>query len=352
MSGIDQVVDWPEGGLEYVDRCPVCGGNICSLLYAGLTDKIFGVARGRWNLYSCGVCGSAYLNPRPNAATISQAYTSYYTHEQSSSLVVRRIGRLRTILHDLLNDYMNDRFGMRRHPASRWGRWLVPLCPPLKAAADSECRHLFRQPNKAGGLLLDIGCGNGDFLALARDMGWQVEGVDFDPKAVEVAQSRGLNVRQGGIELLENISDKYDVITLSHVIEHVHAPIDLLQSIYRMLKPGGMLWLETPNVRSLGHRKYKENWRGIEPPRHLVLFNCEILKCLLTRIGFTKIRQYWHGMSVFTIYAASDALVQGLPAVGIRRASIPPLGDMKDELREMLAPERREFIAMTAQKSE
>ena len=68
--------------------------------------------------------------------------------------------------------------------------------------------------------LLDLGCGNGDYLFIARSAGWDVVGVDADSKAVSVASEKGIDVRLGNIEILDPSKEQFDVITLSHVIEH------------------------------------------------------------------------------------------------------------------------------------
>jgi 2-polyprenyl-3-methyl-5-hydroxy-6-metoxy-1,4-benzoquinol methylase len=340
---------WPQADLEAVPYCPVCGSVERSLLYKGLTDRVFCVADGAWDLYRCAQCACGYLDPRPTLESIGRAYASYYTHDTEDHPIVRRMGRVRSLLHDLINGYQNRRYGLQRSPALSIGRWLLPLLPPLCTAADAECRHLPLLP-VGGGRLLDVGCGNGGFLMLARQAGWQVEGLDFDASAVQGARSRGLEVHHGGIEMMGERSACYDVITLCHVIEHVHDPVATLCRLYALLKPGGVLWLDTPNLSSLGALRFGPHWRGLETPRHLVLFNSTSMKKALTKAGFHSFRRHWRGLSLFNVFAPSEALVRGESANDASHQGHPPLRDVMAELREMVQPTRREFLTLSARK--
>lgn len=340
---------WPQADLEFVPRCPVCGSTERHLLHKGLTDRVFCVADGEWDLYRCAQCASGYLDPRPTPKSIGRAYAGYYTHEAEDHPIVRRKGGIRSLLHDLINGYQNHRYGLQRNPALAAGRWLLPLLPSLRSAADAECRHL-PPPPVGGARLLDVGCGNGGFLLLARQAGWLVEGLDFDASAVQAARSRGLEVHHGGIELLADRSACYDAITLCHVIEHVHDPMATLRHLHALLKPGGVLWLDTPNLASLGAVRFGQHWRGLESPRHLVLFTPRAMRDALNRAGFRSVKQYWRGLSVFNVYAPSEALVRQESAQNASHQGRPPLRDVLTELREMVQPSRREFLTLSARK--
>ncbi|MGG6461888.1 class I SAM-dependent methyltransferase [Solilutibacter silvestris] len=344
---IDQA--WPDTDLERVPSCPVCGAVERELLHSGLTDRVFGVAPGQWDLWRCEACSSGYLDPRPTPSSVGRAYEAYFTHVAKDHRVVRRVGKLRTLLHDLINGYQNHRYGLALEHAGIAGRWLLPLLPSLRAAADAECRHLPPLP-ASGGRLLDVGCGDGGFLALARQGGWSVEGIDFDEGGVAAARSRGLSVRLGGIDLFDNSDERFDVITISHVIEHVHDPLETLRCIYRLLKPGGMLWLETPNINSLGAKRFGVDWFGLDPPRHLVLFNRDSLSQALREVGFRSIRQAWRGMSVFDVYAASESVASGHSGMAGSYGGRPPEHAIRAEFMEMFRASSREFLTFLALK--
>lgn len=278
---------WPEDELEYVHSCPVCKRAENKLLLANLVDNAFHVAAGKWNLYQCNNCKSAYLNPRPNSASIHKAYGTYYTHEMSlkEKLITGNKVFIRKLLRQLANGYYNYHHGVDRQPSLSTGAWLLFCYPKFRKLAKAKFRYL--EKPKPGQKLLDVGCGNGDYLVLASEAGWEVKGVEPDPKALEVARSRGLDVVQGSIEEVTQTEDLFDVITMSHVIEHVHDPVHFVKQAYKCLKPGGILYIDTPNIESFGAKRFGRNWRGIETPRHLVLFSKNGLQKILDQASFS-----------------------------------------------------------------
>lgn len=342
---------WPADELESVPACPVCGCQHRDVLHDELEDALFKAAPGRWTLFRCTACRNAWLDPRPTMASIGRAYSGYYTHDAADHPIVRRQGRLRSFLHDAMNGYRNARYGLARQPALCMGRWLIPLFPSLQAAVDAECRHL-PHPPAGGGRLLDVGFGNGGFLRIAEEAGWDAEGIDFDSAAVEVARSRGLNVRCGTIDSLSENKSSYDIITLSHVIEHLHDPASALRGLFDLLKPGGVLWLDTPNLSSKGHHRFGRNWRDLDPPRHLVIFRDEGLIKLLLECGFRSIKRRWRGLSVFDVFPVSEALELGADPWKASRQGKPRAREMLAEMDEMLRQKKREFITLTACKPE
>lgn len=340
---------WPSDDLEEVPNCPVCDGAERDLLYADLTDRVFGVAPGKWTFYRCATCHSAWIDPRPNKSSIGKAYEDYLTHVADDDISVLPKNRMILLLHSWINDYKNARYGLKRVPAAIGGRLIVALIPSFRAKADAQCRHLPRNV-KSGKRLLDVGFGNGGFLKIAGEMGWQAEGVDFDAKAVKVASAQGLNVRCASVDELLDESTQYDVITISHVIEHVYAPDVLLSSLYRLLKPGGYLWLETPNLESSGASKFRADWMALDPPRHLLLFTPQSLRDSLKKAGFEKIVQRWHGMIPLTIFPASEAIGRRELAKDASLAGFPSISAILAELTAMIRPDRREFLTFTASK--
>lgn len=289
---------WPEEGLESVSVCPVCRSGRRHILYTQLVDRVFRCAPGQWDLYECEGCQSAYLDPRPTPGTIHVAYEVYYTHERPVSRPSGELSGIRRSVRALANGYRNKRFNGNLKPANRLGAYVIPLMPKYRHAIDRGLRYL--PPRKDDGRLLDIGFGKGDFIYLAKRIGWSVSGVDPDPVAVRNAQDMGLTVKQGGIEVLDDATEKFDAITLSHVIEHVHDPVGTLERANALLNPDGCLYIETPNIKAAGHKEFKEHWRGLEVPRHLVIFNWDSLERLLRKTGFDRIER----VSIRTPYAS------------------------------------------------
>ncbi len=182
-------------------------------------------------------------------------------------------------------------------------------------------------------------------------MGWEASGIDFDDKAVDVARNQGLNVSCASVEDLVESNEQYDVITISHVIEHVYNPASLLANSYRLLKPGGRLWLETPNIQSMGASRFGRAWRGLEVPRHLALFNPSSLKASLEHAGFEALKWHWHGIVSLSIHTASATIERGHCALDAVPQVIPPVTAFLSELTSMLRPGHREFLTVTALKS-
>jgi len=209
-------------------------------------------------------CQLAWLDPFPRTEDLSLAYQNYYTHEASG-------GDGSALRHGLYGIY---RFAMFM-PA-----WLVGLSAERKLL-----QARFLNAHKPG-RLLDVGCGDGGFLYRLSQQGWEVQGVDFDTKAIENAKSKfGLRLQVGDLKGAQFPSATFDAITMNHVIEHVPDPIAEFRECHRVLKAGGLLVVLTPNVQSLGHEIFGPHWRGLEPPRHLHIFSVAALRAAAIQAG-------------------------------------------------------------------
>ncbi len=127
--------------------------------------------------------------------------------------------------------------------------------------------------NSESKILLDIGCGTGDFLATAVKNGWEITGIEPDEKARSIANSKTNNA-VFETEELEKLSPKsFDVITLWHVLEHLSNLENHIAQLKRLLKPNGSLVIAVPNYKSYDAQYYKHFWAAFDVPRHLWHFS-------------------------------------------------------------------------------
>jgi ubiquinone/menaquinone biosynthesis C-methylase UbiE len=183
---------------ERVDVCPVCGS----------TDRVLSLPAA--DLMQCATCDVLYVSPRPTAGAIEAFYSANGRYDRW--------------------DAQSGRAGMWRRRLDRVKR-LVP----------------------SGGRLLDVGTGQGDFGAYANKY-FEVEATEISSEGVRLARERhGLVVHHGNLIGLGLPAERYDAITLWHVLEHVANPRDVVAECRRVLKPGGVLAIAVPNA--------DEDWR-------------------------------------------------------------------------------------------
>ena len=159
-------------------------------------------------------------------------------------------------------------------------------------------KNLFsRAAEEAPPSVLDIGCATGALLFFLRERGWRVTGVEISPCAGYAKNSRGLDVRNLPLEDNNFPSAGFDAVLASHLIEHLNDPRSFLAEIRRVLKPGGRVFITTPNISGFQARLYGARWRSAIFD-HLYLFSARTLKKLLKSEGF-KIEKIstWGGLA-------------------------------------------------------
>lgn len=342
---------WPSDELETLGRCPLCASTDREVLQKDVVDRLFASAPGKWQVHRCLSCRSSYVDPRPTPASIGRAYTNYFTHDdKSDGTEGAQPGGVGYRVKSFMNAYRNARWGMKLQPAHPW-KWLSwCLTLPLHGMVISNMRHLPKRVPHAGATLLDVGCGSGDFLVMARAAGWQVRGIDFDPKAVEVARGKGIEAEVGGLEQVRAIKERFDYITCSHVIEHVHDPRQWLVAMRDLLKPGGTLWMQTPNIDSKGYQRFGVNWLNLDPPRHLVLFTPDNLGKVMHECGLrAAFRRLPFAIAIW-IYADSLSFARGRAQMGggVRWQSLLNVRSVWDAIVQSWSVRTGEFITVVA----
>ncbi|MGD0962241.1 MAG: class I SAM-dependent methyltransferase [Methylomonas sp.] len=299
-------------------------------------------------MYNCPRCDCAYLDPTPSLNTIGLAYKSYYTHDEADIFSTNPSG-LQTFRRALSNGYRNWRYGTNYSPAT-WLGVVFAYLTCARVSIDRAFRYLPKAKKEAR--VLDVGFGSGSFLRYAKDAGWMAAGVDTDPQVIEAAKSWGCQVRQGGIEAFADEEASFDLITMNHVIEHLHEPRKTLDQVFKLLKPGGKLWLETPNITSFSHEYYGRNWRGLEPPRHLIIFNAKALTQMLAECGFISI-QFKSQPFTDTIFMfkTSERIKLGVDP-NDNQYRVTPWLAWKAILASFFKPEKAEFISLICKKPE
>lgn len=135
------------------------------------------------------------------------------------------------------------------------------------------------------GKLLDVGCGKGRFLAYAAEKGWNVYGVEPSENGRKVA-SRRLGDRVGSNLDEIDVNEKFDVITLWHVLEHLSKPVEMLRQIRPYIKPEGAICVAVPNFASLQAQIGTEHWSHLDIPRHRTHFTPSTLEYVLDLTGY------------------------------------------------------------------
>jgi 2-polyprenyl-3-methyl-5-hydroxy-6-metoxy-1,4-benzoquinol methylase len=169
------------------------------------------------------------------------------------------------------------------------------------------------------GRFLDVGCSTGRLMYHLKNLGWDVAGIDIDADAAKVALKNNLNVTVGILEKTGYPAETFDVIHMGDVIEYVRSPRQMLLTANKLLRPGGMLIINTPNascgfaVSSMFLAKMlRFPWPHSEAPYHLYEFSPETLKTLLTSTGFEVVRLSCAGSRLFMYTVGGTGLFDEL----------------------------------------
>ncbi len=224
--------------------CPTCG----------MVDARHELDKDHFTLVRCRGCDLVYVNPIFDETHYRETYGS---------------GDYQGIMRDLgeaSHEYRVQRFGVER--VDIMARHVTP-------GADGTVRYL------------DAGCSTGFVVEAAQQRGWHARGIDLNPSAIEFGQSRGLSLRVAGIEDPALSDERYDVVSLFDVLEHLTHPRPILERCRDLLAPDGIVFLYVPNYDSASRLLMGADAHFIWPTHHLNYYTPVTIVDLLARVGFT-----------------------------------------------------------------
>lgn len=223
-----------------MDKCCLCGGTQWEVV-----EEVPPISVVRCT------CGLVFVTPQPPRQVLEHAYEEAYYRPWEKQVVLR---------------------------SKMWQQRLLRV-------------ETFVSPP---GRMLDVGCGTGAFLEVAEERGWDVTGTEFSAYAIKVAEARRFRVLKGEVWEAKLPAEAFDVVTCWHVIEHVADPKRVMEEIYRVLRPGGVLVLATPNVADhifraayiIARRRRPVFYEPDEREVHLFNFSEQTLRALATTVHF------------------------------------------------------------------
>jgi len=227
-------------------NCVVCKETGHSVFFDSVQNRLN--IGETFKIVQCQNCGFKYLNPRPTIESIKNYYDveEYHPHKISEESMIDKIYlKVRDININTKNKILNK----------------------------------LSKQNKT---LLDIGCGTGEFIEAMQKDGWNVSGMETAKEARDMAIKEDIHV----FDDLKNINDKFHIITMWHVLEHIHEIPTLMDNLSGLLSDDGFLVIAVPNIDSADAKFYKENWIALDTPRHLYHFRPRDIISLLEKYSF------------------------------------------------------------------
>ena len=224
---------------------------VCPLSPPGAPSEIFIRTPGREGHFvyrKCRECGFVFLSPRPD----EQEMRTYYSPEY---------------------------YGEGAH---KFWRWLEAVRLYFVQRRVRRVQEYFPRP----GTVIDIGCGQGTFLRLLQEQGWECHGTELNEESASRARRSGIPVAVGEFDKRQFLPETIDLISLWQVIEHLPDPLKTLSALRPLLKKGGIVAISTPNIDSVQARITARRWFHLDPPRHLCLFSPQTLEGMMKSLGF------------------------------------------------------------------
>ncbi|SFV27713.1 class I SAM-dependent methyltransferase [Thermoflavifilum thermophilum] len=269
--------------------CPVC---FSAAIQFCTRVQDHAVTKEWFELWSCADCKALFTQDIPDPSTIA----AYYHSENYISHTDTRKGLLFKAYH-----------------AARWlalrRKYLLIRKAFHTYVPTWEMHALQTQPS-----VLDIGCGTGSFLHMMQRHGWQVTGIEPSETARNIAKKKYQLDVQDPIQLNTFPDQHFTLITLWHVLEHIHALHENLSTIYRLLHPYGLVFIAVPNYTSFDERFFGNYWAAYDVPRHLYHFAPQTMQLLLVSHRFELVKILPMRMDAFYIaWLSSQYARQRLP---------------------------------------
>jgi len=237
--------------MQTLTNCPICNGTSITN-YEDIKD--FAISGEVFSISICKDCSFLFTNPRPDETEIIPYYQSdnYISHHSNKKGVVTTVYRkIRSIMLKRKTKLINS----------------------------------FTTPESR--TILDIGCGTGEFLNEAKQLGWKTIGLEPDADARNMAVNNYQLEVNSPEELFNLKPTTFDIITMWHVLEHVHLINEYLKKISEILKSQGRLIIAVPNYNSDDCIAYKGYWAGWDLPRHLYHFSKTTMELIGKKHGFS-----------------------------------------------------------------
>ena len=253
-SKLFHVEHWQLYKMETLTNCLLCNTPLPVNPYITACDHL--VSGETFNIVRCEKCTFLLTNPRPQADEIKHFYQSeaYISHTDKSRS-----------MDDILYHQVK-RFMLKR-----------------------KLRLLKKHTTTKQVNILDFGCGTGGFLQAAGKAGFQAEGFEPGEVAKRVAMDKGLSLYENHETLFKKGAHKYDMITLWHVLEHIHDFPVILDKFYTLLADNSFLLIAIPMVNSYDAQHYKQFWAAYDVPRHLYHFSRKTIIKACKNAGFKLI---------------------------------------------------------------
>lgn len=310
----DFIAEMPKSNIRKVNgTCNLCGGFRRTLVTKGQEHEYTNTTDDQFTLVRCSDCGLVYMDPRPDVSELATIYPpNYYSYNQDSLRKTAKPGSL----------LMKIRYNGFRAKINR------SLQLVGKKATESV-------------RVLDIGCGDGHLLNLYKEVAGEridTTGVDFNLSGVILAAAQGHNTYSGRFEDVDLPEKYFDLVVASHVIEHVPDPKGFTEKVWRVLKPGGIFWFETPNVGSVDAKWFqKEHWGGYHFPRHWYFFSKETISKLAGQTQFKVEMIDFVPNAIFWFWTFHSMMIGMNPHWrGLADKLFPPVDFQKDTLSNFL----------------